>query len=111
MYVAEIRSVSIRVLDDSTCQLLKQEYERLVLISMLVLWTRYGEGKLGIIRFVPLPKNPDHSFEEHRFLTTGYSTRQRLIIVAHTDRDDRLRLISARDVTPAERNTYEQEPK
>jgi len=55
--------------------------------------------------------DPDHSFEERRFLTTGYSTRQRLIIVAHADRDDRVRLISARDVTAAERNTYEQEPK
>lgn len=31
--------------------------------------------------------DPDHSFEEQRFLTTGYSNRQRLIIVAHTDRE------------------------
>jgi uncharacterized protein len=53
--------------------------------------------------------DPDHSLEEHRFLTTGYSNRQRLIIVAHTDRDDRLRLISARDVTAAERHVYEEE--
>ncbi len=29
--------------------------------------------------------DPDHSQEERRFLTTGLSARQRLIIVAHTD--------------------------
>ena len=40
--------------------------------------------------------DPDHSDEEQRFLTTGYSNRQRLIIVAHTDRNDCLRLIGAR---------------
>ena len=34
-----------------------------------------------------------------RMLTTGHSDRQRLIIVAHTDRDERIRIISARDVT------------
>lgn len=52
--------------------------------------------------------DPDHSTEESRFLTTGYSNRQRLIIVAHTDRQGRLRIISARDVTAAERHTYEE---
>jgi hypothetical protein len=51
--------------------------------------------------------DPDHSQEERRLLTTGVSPRQRLIIVAHTDRDGRVRIISARDVTPAERKQYE----
>jgi hypothetical protein len=55
--------------------------------------------------------DPDQSFEESRFLTTGYSNRQRLIIVAHTERGDRLRTISAREVTATERRVYEQEPK
>jgi hypothetical protein len=54
--------------------------------------------------------DPDHSEDENRFLTTGYSNRRRLIIVVHTERDERLRLISARDVTPAERHVYEEEP-
>ena len=49
----------------------------------------------------------DHSQEERRLLTTGLSRRQRLIIVAHTDRDGRVRVVSARDVTPAERKQYE----
>ena len=55
--------------------------------------------------------DPDHSLDENRFLTTGYSVRQRLIIVAHTDRGEAIRLISARDVSPAERRVDEEEPK
>ena len=31
--------------------------------------------------------DPDHSLDEQRFLTTGYSSQNRLIIVAHTDRE------------------------
>ena len=30
--------------------------------------------------------DPDHSQDERRFLTTGMSKRQRLVIVAHADR-------------------------
>lgn len=55
--------------------------------------------------------DPDHSSDENRVLTTGYSNRQRLIIVAHTDRDERVRIISAREVTAAERRDYAEEPK
>jgi hypothetical protein len=55
--------------------------------------------------------HPDHSMDENRFLTTGYSVRQRLIIVAHTDRGEALRLIRARDVSPAERRIHDEEPK
>ncbi len=51
--------------------------------------------------------DPDHSHEEQRFLTTGLSQRQRLIIVAHTDREGRVTVISAREVAPAERKQYE----
>ncbi len=51
--------------------------------------------------------DPDHSQEERRLLTTGLSPRQRLIIVAHTDREGRIRIFSARDVTPAERKQDE----
>ena len=52
-------------------------------------------------------RDPDHSTGERRYLTTGYSKNQRLIIVAHTERGDRIRIISARDVTAAERRIYE----
>ena len=53
---------------------------------------------------------PDNRFalEEFRFRTTGYTLTNRLIIVAHTDRDDRIRIISARAVTAKERRQYEQ---
>lgn len=55
--------------------------------------------------------DPDHSADERRMLTTGYSDRQRLIIVAHTDRDEHIRIINAREVTGSERRDYEEEPK
>lgn len=52
--------------------------------------------------------DPDHSRGEFRFLTTGLSDQNRVIIVAHTDRDDRIRIINARTVTVAERHVYEE---
>jgi uncharacterized DUF497 family protein len=53
--------------------------------------------------------DPDHSTEEQRFLTFGYSHRNRLLVVAHTERYGKTRLISARQATRAERNLYEEE--
>jgi hypothetical protein len=53
--------------------------------------------------------DPDHSFEEHRYIIIGRSARGRLLIVSYTERGDGLtRLISSREVTPAERKTYEE---
>jgi uncharacterized DUF497 family protein len=53
--------------------------------------------------------DPDHSVEEQRYLTTGYTKHQRLVIVSHTeDAVDRVRIISARLVTAAERQIYEE---
>ena len=40
--------------------------------------------------------DPRHSGEERRFITIGRSTSQRLITVAHAEREDRIRIISAR---------------
>ena len=48
--------------------------------------------------------DPDHSFDEERFVTFGISTGGRLLAIAHTDHDDTIRIISARPVTPSERN-------
>ena len=53
--------------------------------------------------------DPDHSDEEDRFITIGMSDRGRLLIVSHTHRDDRVRLISARVANRRERKTYEEE--
>ena len=53
--------------------------------------------------------DPDHSDDEDRFITIGLSNRPRLLIVSHTDRGDRIRIISARELTRAERKAYEEE--
>ena len=53
--------------------------------------------------------DPDHSDDENRYITVGWSNRRRLLIVSHTDRDDKIRIISARELTPRERKTYEEE--
>ena len=53
--------------------------------------------------------DPDHSIGERRYLTTGYSRQQRLLIVSHTEEtDDLIRIIGARRATNAERYTYEE---
>jgi uncharacterized DUF497 family protein len=46
---------------------------------------------------------PDHSVDELRFLTAGMSNRKRVLVVAHTEEDDVLRIISARRATRRER--------
>ena len=51
---------------------------------------------------------PDHSFGEDRFVTFGVSTAGRLVAIAHTDREDTIRLIGARPATPSERAIYEE---
>lgn len=53
--------------------------------------------------------DPDHSIEEDRFITVGTSNRGRVLVVSHTNRGDRIRIISARKATPRERKTYEEE--
>ena len=50
-----------------------------------------------------------YSYDEFRFRTTGYTVTGRLIIVAHTDRGDRIRIITARETTSKERRQYEQQ--
>lgn len=49
-----------------------------------------------------------HSEEEMRFLTIGVSHRGRVLVVAHTERDDTIRIISVRRATRREREFYEQ---
>jgi uncharacterized DUF497 family protein len=51
--------------------------------------------------------DPDHSFEEDRFLTFGTS-QGRLLVVSHVDREESVRIISARKVTRRERSIYEE---
>ena len=49
-----------------------------------------------------------HSEEETRLLTIGGSHRGRILVVAHTERNDTIRITSARRATRSEREFYEQ---
>ena len=51
--------------------------------------------------------DPDHSLDERRFIIVGYSDRNRLLFVCHTDDEKIVRLISAREVTSNERKQHE----
>lgn len=51
--------------------------------------------------------DPDHSSGEQRFVTIGYSSQNRLIVVAHTERGESIRIISARLATSQERERHE----
>ncbi len=51
--------------------------------------------------------DPDHSVDEYREITVGSSSRERLIVVAHTEREESIRIISARPATAHERKKHE----
>jgi uncharacterized DUF497 family protein len=51
---------------------------------------------------------PEHSEGEIRFITFSLSSTGRGLVIAHTDRGNRVRIISARPLTPKERRAYEQ---
>jgi uncharacterized DUF497 family protein len=50
-----------------------------------------------------------HLKSEQRYLTIGSSANGRLLVIAHTERGNAIRIISARPVTPRERKFYEEE--
>ena len=52
--------------------------------------------------------DPDHSVNEYRFITIGLSNRAKILVIAHTDRESRIRIISARKATSTERDYYEE---
>ena len=51
--------------------------------------------------------DPDHSHGEPRYVTMGYSTSNRLVVVSHTEDGENFRIISAREANPHEREAYE----
>jgi uncharacterized DUF497 family protein len=53
--------------------------------------------------------DPLHSETEERFVIIGKSSQNRLLVVSHTDRGERIRIISARLATNRERVKYEEE--
>jgi uncharacterized DUF497 family protein len=60
-------------------------------------------------RLASTVRDDEHSGDEERELTVGVSAAGRTIVVWHTDRGNRIRIIGARAATPAERRAYESE--
>jgi len=50
----------------------------------------------------------EHSTNEERYITIGISNRRRFILVAHTERDDHIRIINARKATKNEEKFYQE---
>jgi len=53
-------------------------------------------------------EDPDHSTDENRYITFGLSLQKRLIVVSHTERGGRTRIVSARLMDRKERKIYEE---
>ena len=49
-----------------------------------------------------------HSARERRFITIGLSAMGKVLVIAHTEDGDTIRIISARETTRIERKFYEE---
>ena len=52
--------------------------------------------------------DPNHSIGDERFILIGVSSLNRLLVVAHTERANQIRIISAREVNRQEQRFYEE---
>lgn len=52
--------------------------------------------------------DPDHSEDEDRYIIVGESLNSRVLLVSYTERGDKIRLISARQVTKQELLAYQE---
>ena len=52
--------------------------------------------------------DPLHSEGEERFLSIGISSKNRVLIIAHTDRANKVRIVNCRKATASERKQYEE---
>lgn len=69
----------------------------------------FGEAATVIVDDLSVTyPDPEHSGDEERYITFGVSGKGRCLAVAHTERGDRIRLISAREMTRGEREYYEE---
>ena len=59
-------------------------------------------------KLVVTAPDPDHSLTESRYIIVGRSEEGRLLMVAHTDRINEIRIISPRELTRRERRQYEE---
>ena len=50
----------------------------------------------------------EHSRYEERYVTIGLSNKNRVLIVAHADSENKIRIISARKVTKNEKRFYQE---
>jgi len=55
-----------------------------------------------------ITSDPRHSLDEERFVLLGFSKQQRLVVVMFVEREEAIRIISARRAIPRERRDYEQ---
>jgi hypothetical protein len=55
--------------------------------------------------------DPLHSDEEDRFILIGNSYKNRLLVIVHLERENKIRIISARKATKKERKQYEETTK
>lgn len=82
MWAAEIRHFGIYRFDAETRAFLKQEFDRSPVLSTLVLWTRYGAGKLGILKLKPIREGetpePDEYEQWEREAIAAYLHRNNL---------------------------------
>lgn len=58
--------------------------------------------------FAAFLHDPVHSNAEDRFLLIGYSSKNNLLFVSFTERNDKIRLISSRKATNSERKRHEE---
>lgn len=64
--------------------------------------TTFGDTLARII------DDPEHSFDEERFILLGWSSQGRLLVVVFTEQEtDTIRIISVRKAQPRERRDYE----
>jgi len=66
-----------------------------------------AEGVFADPLAIEMP-DPDHSEGEERWIVIGRSYRQRVLVVAFTEREDVIRIISARLATRLETKSYEE---
>lgn len=62
--------------------------------------TVFGDPLAGTV------SDPDHSADEQRFATMGRSAKGRLLVVVHADREEDIRIITARRATAGEKKKY-----
>ncbi len=69
----------------------------------------FYEAMTVLLPSTSLTENDDrHSQDEERYKTIGYSNKNRLLVVIHTDRENKIRIISARKANNSEKRKYDE---